>query len=101
MSHGKFIHKRQVYFSYGVRLRDELKEHIIPTMHHLCRNGYGTLSEGVFYKNPNTSAHCMEIIDILGPDFASALKSIKVPYGFPTSKGVFEQCVAKYNELYG
>ena len=71
--------------------RNCLKENIESAMNYLANNGYGTLQDKVFYKNPHLSKEQLKRILVEPHDYMKTLKFVVA--GFSRNKGKYEACM--------
>ena len=75
-----------------------LKENIESAMNYLANNGFGTLQDIVFYKNPHLSEEQLKRILVEPQEYIKSLKFVGA--GFSRHKGRYEACMKVYRKLY-
>lgn len=102
LTRGKFVQLRQIVFRIDYRLRD-LRNHqaIHSALEDLAKQGFGTLLDGVFYKDPELTAEMLVEINVNQNEYQRSLDTTAAAYGFSTKPGLWDQCVNNHNLIYG
>ena len=100
---GKYIQIQQVILCMPSRFvktmnRNCLKENIESAINYLANNGYGTLQDKVFYKNPHLSKQLLKRILVEPQEFIYSLEFVGA--GFYRRKGRYEACMKVYRQVY-
>lgn len=105
LTRGIFLQIRQVIFRFSTNQRkrismENLKQSITSAMNDLSNKGYGTLYDGVFFKNPHMTAEELDAIGVSVNEYAVSLDTSTIYPGFSSRQDLYEKCSVVHDKLY-
>ena len=102
LTRGKFIQTRQILFRFSSKHRKNIgRERIENDLEYLSEQGFLTVCDNVFFKNPHLTAEDLGKIGVDFEQYMASLDTSKVYAGFSPKPGLWQWCIATYDKLYG